>query len=29
MERVPEPELMEAKDQVISYDKADFSEEEV
>ena len=29
MERVPEPELMEEKEQVISYDEADFSEEEV
>ena len=29
MERVPEPELMEEKEQVISYDKADFSEGEV
>ena len=29
MERIPEPELMEKKDQVISYDEADFSEEEV
>ena len=29
MERVPEPELMEEKDQVISYDEADFSEGEV
>ena len=29
MERIPEPELMEKKDQVISYDKADFSEGEV
>ena len=29
MERVPEPELMEGKDQVISYDEADFSEGEV
>jgi len=28
MERVPEPELMEEKEQVISYDEADFSEEE-
>ncbi len=28
MERVPEPELMEEKDQVISYDEADFSEGE-
>ena len=28
MERIPEPELMEKKDQVISYDEADFSEEE-
>ena len=26
MERVPEPELMEEKEQVISYDEADFSE---
>ena len=26
MERVPEPELMERKEQVISYDEADFSE---
>jgi len=29
MERVPEPELMEEKQQVISYDEADFSEGEV
>ena len=29
MERVPEKELMEKKEQVISYDEADFSEEEV
>ena len=29
MERVPEPELMEEKEQVISYDAADFSEGEV
>jgi len=29
MERIPEPELMEKKEQVISYDKADFSEGEV
>ena len=29
MERIPEPELMEKKEQVISYDEADFSEEEV
>ncbi len=29
MERVPEPELMEGKEQVISYDEADFSEGEV
>jgi len=29
MERIPEPELMEKKDQVISYDEADFSEGEV
>ncbi len=29
MERIPEPELMEEKEQVISYDKADFSEGEV
>ena len=29
MERIPEPELMEEKKQVISYDKADFSEGEV
>ena len=29
MERIPEPELMEKKEQVISYDKADFLEEEV
>ena len=28
MERVPEPELMEEKEQVISYDEADFSEGE-
>ena len=28
MERVPEPELMETKEQVISYDEADFSEGE-
>ncbi len=29
MDRVPEPELMEEKEQVISYDEADFSEGEV
>ena len=29
MERIPESELMEEKDQVISYDEADFSEGEV
>jgi len=29
MERIPEPELMVEKEQVISYDKADFSEGEV
>ena len=29
MQRVPEPELMEEKEQIISYDKADFSEGEV
>ena len=29
MERIPEPELMEKKEQVISYDEADFSEGEV
>ena len=29
MERIPEPELMEQKEQVISYDEADFSEGEV
>jgi trans-aconitate methyltransferase len=29
MERVPEPELMEEKEQVISYDEADFTEGEV
>ena len=29
MERIPETELMEKKEQVISYDKADFSEGEV
>jgi len=29
MERIPEPELMEEKKQVISYDEADFSEGEV
>ena len=29
MERVPEPELMEEKEQVISYDEADFSEGEI
>ena len=29
MERVPAPELMEEKEQVISYDEADFSEVEV
>ena len=29
MERVPEPELMEDKEQVISYDEADFTEGEV
>ena len=29
MERIPEPELMEKKEQVISYDEADFEEEEV
>jgi len=28
MERIPEPELMEEKEQVISYDEADFSEGE-
>ena len=28
MERIPEPELMENKEQVISYDEADFSEGE-
>ena len=28
MERIPEPELMQKKEQVISYDKADFSEGE-
>ncbi len=28
MERIPEPELMEGKEQVISYDEADFSEGE-
>ncbi len=28
MKRIPEPELMETKEQVISYDKADFSEGE-
>ena len=28
MERIPEPELMKKKDQVISYDEADFSEGE-
>ena len=28
MERIPEPELMEKKEQVISYDEADFSEGE-
>ena len=29
MERIPEPELMEKKEQVISYDEADFSQGEV
>jgi len=29
MERIPEPELMKKKEQVISYDEADFSEGEV
>jgi len=29
MERIPEPELMEKKEQVISYAEADFSEGEV
>ena len=29
MKRIPEPELMEEKEQVISYDEADFSEGEV
>ena len=29
MERIPEPELMRKKEQVISYDEADFSEGEV
>ena len=29
MERIPEPELMTKKEQVISYDEADFSEGEV
>ena len=29
MERIPEPELMEEKEQVISYAQADFSEGEV
>ena len=29
MKRIPEPELMKKKDQVISYDKADFSQGEV
>ena len=29
MERIPEPELMNKKEQVISYDEADFSEGEV
>ena len=29
MERIPEPELMEKKEQVISYDEADFSEGEL
>jgi len=29
MERIPEPELMEEKEQVISYDGADFSEGEI
>ena len=29
MERVPEPELMEEREQVISYDEAEFSEGEV
>ena len=29
MERIPEPELMVKKEQVISYDEADFSEGEV
>ena len=29
MERIPEPELMKKKEQVISYDEADFSKGEV
>ena len=29
MERIPEPELMKKKEQVISYEEADFSEGEV
>ena len=29
MDRIPEPELMKKKEQVISYDEADFSEGEV
>ena len=29
MERIPEPELMMEREQVISYDEADFSEGEV
>ena len=29
MERIPEPELMLEKEQVISYDEADFSQGEV
>jgi len=29
MERIPEPELMEQKEQVISYDEADFSEGDI
>ena len=29
MERIPEPELMEKKEQVISYGEADFSEGEI
>jgi len=29
MKRIPEPELMESKEQVISYDEADFSEGEI